>query len=181
MIRRICFFGGPSSGKSTMASHVFAALKTSGFNVELSYEYVKDWTFLGNKPAGFDQVYILAKQIRKEDVILRNSNAVVLTDCPVLLTPCYARVYGIKAAHALEEIALEFEKEYPSLSFFLNREGNVFKTDGRFQNEEQSQKIDNMILEMMINNLNHWKKIQFNEQEKAVSICKDYLSQGPAG
>jgi len=41
---RICLFGSPSSGKSTLASKIFSRLKVDNYNVELVLEYIKEWT-----------------------------------------------------------------------------------------------------------------------------------------
>ena len=57
-IRRICFYGAPGSGKSTVASYIFAELKMLNYNVEFVSEYVKRWTFIKREPQPFDQVFL---------------------------------------------------------------------------------------------------------------------------
>jgi len=84
-IRRICLFGGPGCGKSTTAAYVYSQLKRLGCSVELIQEYVKAWAYEKREVTSFDQVYLLAKQIRMEDLALRNGVKFVVTDSPVYM------------------------------------------------------------------------------------------------
>lgn len=45
--RVITLWGGPGSGKSTMAAEIYARLKRQLCNVEMVREYVKGWAWEG--------------------------------------------------------------------------------------------------------------------------------------
>jgi nicotinamide riboside kinase len=143
MIRRICLYGGPSTGKSTTASGLFAQMKMAEYSVEFVQEYIKFWTFLKRPPVGFDQVYVFGKQVYQEDVTLRSGVRLIVTDCPLWVTAYYAYRNQTIGNQELLEIARKFEEEYPALHIFLKRDEDVsFKAKARFHNEEESKAID---------------------------------------
>jgi len=57
-VRRINLFGGPCSGKSTIASWLFSRLKEEDIDVEFVSEYIKGWTFIPRNCDSFDQLYV---------------------------------------------------------------------------------------------------------------------------
>ena len=148
-IRRICFFGGPNTGKSHAAADVFSILGKKGYSIEQVREYVKDWAYEKREVTSFDQVYLLAKQIRMEDLALRNGVELIVTDCPVLISTCYAKDNGFEAWRALLDLSKGFEKSYPSLSLFLDRGDLEYKPHGRYQTEKEAIAIDSLIKEML--------------------------------
>jgi adenylate kinase family enzyme len=95
MIRRICLFAGPGSGKSTLAAKIFAALKEQQIQVELINEYIKTWAYTGKVPKSYDQLYVFAKQLNSEDVILRHV-PLLITDSPLLLNSAYPLHYQFR-------------------------------------------------------------------------------------
>src|SRR4051812_8750331 len=86
-------FGGPGVGKSTLAAEIFVTLKKRGIEVELIQEYVKAWAWDGKPVGTFDQLYILAKQLKLETRLYGKVD-VVVTDSPLLFSPIYERFYG---------------------------------------------------------------------------------------
>lgn len=144
-IRRICLFGGPGSGKSTTAAWLFASLKMKHHNIELVQEYVKTWSYENRPPQSFDQVYLLAKQIRKEDIVLRNGVDLLVTDSPVYLSTCYAKRYGAPGWQALADLAKEFDKVYRPLNIILARDHSSYRNEGRWQSYEDAVKMDEFI------------------------------------
>ena len=147
-IRRVNFYGGPGLGKTTTASHIFARLKNTIIHnnlptqIELVQEYVKNWAWEGRKPKGFDQVYICAQQMRKEEIPLRNGVDVVVTDSPLLMQCAYARKYGNSYWEALTECVRHFEQAYPSIHILLDRGDRPYVAKGRYESHEQAKDMD---------------------------------------
>ena len=145
--RRISIFGGPGSGKSTLAARVFANLKMRGYSVEQVTEYVKQMAYEGRAPQSYDELYIFSKQLHREDLALRHV-PLIITDCPPLMCAAYARALKFPCWEALLNIALQWEKDYPSLNFFIERTV-PYKAEGRFQTEKQANVVASDILSML--------------------------------
>jgi nicotinamide riboside kinase len=152
MIRRINLFGGPGSGKSTTAAELFARLKRDGHKIELVREYVKNWAYENRPVTGFDQLYLFAKQLRMEDILLRNGVELIVTDSPISLSTCYAERYGHKGMDGLRLIAKDFEYHYPSLNIFLDRGKKEYVNLGRYETEEQAKEMDVLIYKHLVDN-----------------------------
>jgi len=173
MIRRINLFAGAGAGKSTLAASLFSSMKKNGKNVELVHEYVKTWAYEHRDVDSFDQVYLFAKQLRSEDILLRkNRTELIITDSPVMLSVCYAEKYGLERWQSLVEIANSFEEEYPSKNFFLNRSDCEYKQDGRFEDYEQAKEMDKKIKQFMYNQNISFVELSYNEEEKFLSLIE---------
>lgn len=145
---RINLYAGPGAGKSTTSSWLFAELKKRGYSVELVSEYVKSWAIAKRDIIGFDQVYLMGKQLQYEYRFLAHGIKNIVTDSPVLLSACYTRSYfaDLKIADHMEAIIAEYESRHPSLNIFLNRDGKEYRTEGRWQNSDEAKKMDEIIL-----------------------------------
>jgi hypothetical protein len=144
---RISLFAGPGAGKSTTASMQFAKLKIEGHSIELVSEYVKAWAIAKRAVVGFDQVYLMGKQLQYEFRFLQAGIKNTITDSPVLLAPCYAREYfpELNVADHMEAIVMEYERQYPSINIFLNRGDKKYVTEGRYQTEEAARNMDETV------------------------------------
>lgn len=151
MIRRILFYGGPGCGKSTTAAFIFAELKKQGYSIELVDEYIKFWTFIPRVPKGFDSLYVQAKQVHKEDTILRAGTDLIVSDSPVLLQYFYAKHHNTPCQTQMLEIALEVEQHYPSLHIILQREDSDYNELGRYETLQQAKDIDSEFKEYLQN------------------------------
>ena len=143
-IRRINFYGGPGCSKSTTATAIFSELKKLGHNIEYVSEYIKTWAHQGKVPKDFDQLYIFGKQLYKEARILPHVDYII-TDSPVLLNVCYAGKYRCPYAQQCMEIGLQFEARYPALNIFLDRDGLPYINEGRYENLQQAEDMDDYI------------------------------------
>ncbi|CAE7860196.1 folD [Symbiodinium microadriaticum] len=151
MIRRINFFAGPGAGKSTVAARIFSELKIRGFDVEHIPEYIKTWAHENRKPESYDQLYVFAKQLKAEDVILRNVKHIV-TDSPLLLNTSYSKLYNFQASDHLIRIAQQFDRDFPPLNLYIERTVD-YVDKGRYQSYEQAVDFDNFLLEFLDENL----------------------------
>jgi len=142
MIRRICLYGGPGCGKSTTAASIFAALKKNGMSAELVDEYIKFWTYIPRTPKNFDCLYVQAKQVHKEDTILRAGTDFIVSDSPIMLQYFYAKHHNNPCQAQMLAIASEVERHYPSLNILLQREDKDYNELGRYETLKQAKDID---------------------------------------
>ena len=151
MIRRINFFAGPGAGKSTTAARTFAELKVRGHDVEHIPEYIKTWAHEGRAPKSYDQLYVFAKQLKSEDVILRNVSCIV-TDSPLLMNTTYSTLYNFQCAPDLIRIAQQFDRDFPPLNLFIERSVD-YNPKGRYQSEQEAYDFDQFLLDFLDKNL----------------------------
>lgn len=136
------FFGGPGTGKSTMAMHVAALLKWEGRNIELITEYAKDKVWENSLDVLTNQVYVFGKQHQRIHR-LKGQVEVVLTDAPLLLSLVYGRDNP-----DLVELVLRENAANPNLNIFLERR-KAYNPKGRLQDEAGARELDRQIREML--------------------------------
>ena len=174
-IRRVGLFGGPGTGKSTMGALLYAHLKKDHVNVEFVQEYVKSWAYEKRVVSSFDQVYLLAKQIRMEDLVLRNGVDYVITDSPVGMSTCYAQNYGFKEWKSLVEVAKAFEDKYPSLNIFMDRGDMEYQSHGRYQTKQEAIEMDEIIMKHLKDSGRPFEVIDCRDVESAWSLIEKIL------
>jgi hypothetical protein len=147
MVRRICFYAGGGSGKSTTAAWLFSELKRAGCSIELVTEYVKALAWQNLRPTSFDQCYLFGKQLHYEDRVLKSGCNLIVTDSPVLLSSIYARLFADppEMSEPLEKLALIYEKSYPSVNIFLERGDKDYKMHGRWGDIDGAKRVDGEI------------------------------------
>lgn len=150
--KRICLIGGPSAGKSTIASELFSYWKrNSNTSPELVREYVKNWAWEGKQPRGFDQIYLLGKQMYSEERVLRGGATPIITDSPLFLSYIYAQYSLVNRSEALANSILtvvqEFDKIYRPLFVIVNRGDKPYDPKGRFQDVTSAFYIEDRIFE----------------------------------
>lgn len=146
MTKVINLFGGPGTGKSTLAAALFASMKQEGLNVELVREYVKGWAWLDRKPTAGDQLYLLGKQTQAEYKLYGKVDYII-TDSPFLLSPMYEQHYFNRDTTkdaALKFKALAEESGVKYYNFLLSRE-KEYNPKGRYETEDQAKLVDQMI------------------------------------
>jgi len=141
------FYGGPCSGKSTMAANVFAELKWNKITCELISEYAKKLVFEESFPKMKDQIYILSKQHGKQ-VIVDGKVDVAITDSPFILSV----IYDSNETKYLKELALHANTNFWNINIFLER-GIDYDPTGRIQQTiEDAIIIDNKLKKFLIDN-----------------------------
>jgi hypothetical protein len=174
---RINLYAGPGAGKSTTASWLFAELKKRNYSIELVSEYVKSWAIAKRDVIGFDQVYLMGKQLNYEYRFLAHGIQHIVTDSPVLLSACYTRSYfnDLKIADHMEAIIAEYEARHPSLNIFLNRDGKEYRTEGRWQDAEAAKNIDGIVKDTLERNGLPYTEFSFYDTEGILKHVIDNL------
>jgi hypothetical protein len=139
----INLFAGPGAGKSTLAAELFFKMKVAGLSCELVREYVKDWAYEGRQIDGFDQFYIVGKQIKKESLLYGKVDFII-TDCPIWNSAFYedhieGTNYMVNHAKGFTEYAESHDVKYDN--YLLVRK-TVYDPHGRYQTEEEAKQVD---------------------------------------
>lgn len=132
------FYGGPGSGKSTMAARVFSELKERKFNAELVTEFAKDLTWQESMRVLDNQLYVFAKQYHRL-WRLRDKVDIIVTDSPLVLS----LVYGNTSDTFKQLVKEEFGK-FKNINVFLQRV-KEYNPKGRSQTEEEAKLLDGVI------------------------------------
>ena len=177
MIRRVNFYAGPGAGKSTIAARTFAELKIRGHEVEHIPEYIKTWAHEGRVPQSYDQLYVFAKQVKSEDIILRNVPLIV-TDSPVLLSTSYAKHQSVPFYEYLVRVAQQFDRDFPPLNLFIERTVD-YNGAGRYQNEREAHDFDKYLLEFLGENLiGELHHVKVEEFDQIIEMIEGAISGG---
>lgn len=169
MKKIVCLWGGPGTGKSTTCAGIYSKLKKLKFNVEMNREYIKDWVWEKREILDGDQVYITAKQLRKEKIYIREGLEFIITDSPAALCTFYGNKYDkyemeFGACKLVVKQHHQFCKDngYKIEHYFLIRT-KEYNPAGRIQTEDVAksfdQEIENFLVEYGIN----YKKIVCDE------------------
>jgi hypothetical protein len=145
---RINIYGGPGCGKSTIAAWLFGELKARGVVCELAQEYAKKWAYEKKKIHGYDQIYIMGKQIQREYDLMKAGVKIIISDSPVVLSYVYANFYfGNKRqmVEGVRRIVSSFVKECDNINIRLLRVGK-YSTLGRYEDERLAREVDKAIL-----------------------------------
>lgn len=141
-------FGGPGSGKSVSCMDICQQLKKLGYNAEYVQEYAKDlvydenWDMLDGSPE--NQFEILKEQLRRVDRLYGTVDFIV-TDSPVLLNS----VYNKSLTPQYDNMVTSLYKDFENFTYFVERDTSSYQQEGRIQNLEESQKIDEEIKQLL--------------------------------
>ena len=148
---RINFYGGPGSGKSTIAAWAFYELKIRNYSIEHVSEYVKSWVYYKRPVKFFDQLYLFAKQQQYEYRYLSNGVDHIVTDSPTFLAYFYAKHYGHdEITKPIYDLNKAYEHHYPCINIFLERGEKLFQESGRYQTKDEAKDIDKQMKKDLI-------------------------------
>lgn len=153
------FFGGPSSGKSTLAAGVFYKLKTNIYNVELVTEFAKDLVWEKRNSALKCQPFVFGQQLHKIEKIVGQAD-IIVTDSPLLLSTIYSQDYPESFLHSVVDIF----KTFNNLNYFIERGENSYDPVGRNENLEQATTIDEKIKKFL--NMNNIRYFTVNKRDE---------------
>ena len=140
-------YGGPGTGKSTMAARVFATLKRMGINCEMTREFAKDAVWEDSMNVLNDQIYVFGCQHHRLHV-LQNNVDVVLCDSPLLLQLVYCKK-TVKEFDALKRLALEIHNNMDTLDIFLHRT-EKYSNNGRYESKYEARLLDRQIGRLLL-------------------------------
>ena len=137
------FFGGPGCGKSTTCAGVFYDLKTLGIECEVAAEYAKDLVWEKRNFTFEDQIYLFAKQNHRIHNLLGQVK-VVLTDCPILLSP----VYDAQRRPTFEKLVVEQHNSMWTYNVYMRRTTS-YNPVGRIHTAAQARDIDRAVINVL--------------------------------
>lgn len=140
----INLYGGPGTGKSSLAAGLFSELKWRGRTTEMALEFAKDKVWERSTAVLNNQIYIFGKQHHRI-WRLRDQVEVVVTDSPLLLSLIYGAENTSKQFH---ELVLHEHRELRNLNVFLERL-KAYNPKGRLQTEEEAKNIDGRVRSML--------------------------------
>lgn len=151
MKKIVCLWGGPGTGKSTVCAGLFHRLKVLNFNVEMNREYIKEWVWEKRKILPGDQVYVTAKQARREVIYMREGLDFIISDSPLALATFYGDIYDPfeKLGQATRTIVRQHHEickhfGYKVEHFFLQRT-SAYNPVGRNEDEATAIEYDTRI------------------------------------
>ena len=159
----INFFGGPGIGKSTQAAGLHYLMKKNGMSVELTSEFPKTIAWEKNYSAINDQLYITANQHRNISRVYGQVDYIIV-DSPILNGLIYKSRYQGTVypttfyGESFDKFILDLFHQYDNINILLHRNDAGFQKDGRFQDLEESKRVDKELKELMVNN-----DIEFHE------------------
>lgn len=150
----VSIFGGPGSGKTTVASELFVGLKKRNVDVELVTEFAKDLIMANNKSALKHQFYVTGVQAHRIWSAAYHAQ-VVLVDSPILL----GTIYDNRASQAFRDLCFEYHNELTNFNILLRRNPFPHSTYGRVHSLTESVSIDNRIHRLLSENNLYYEEI----------------------
>lgn len=170
----INFFGGPGIGKSTQSAGLFTEMKKNHMDVELTYEFPKIVAWEENFSAIKDQFYITANQHRNISRLYGKVKYIIV-DSPIILGMVYKNLYDNEPEYPskfydeyFDQFIIKLFMKYNNLNVFLRRDDTTYDSNGRFQNLQESKKIDEDIKKRLLDN-----NIPFVEFDVHTYTCFD--------
>lgn len=156
------FYGGPGTGKSTIAAGVFSRLKFLNLKCELVTEFAKDLTYEGRNVALANQVYVFAKQYHRLSRLENHTLDFVLVDSPLKVSNAYSTCEELKA------LVNKVSNSYDNINIFLKRV-KPYQKYGRNQTEYEAQELD-QIYKSLVDNC-----IEFDGSEQEIDNIVNHL------
>lgn len=136
-------FGGPGTGKSTLAAALFSNLKIKGVNVELVTEFAKDLVWSERNKELKNQVYILGKMYHKL-WRLNDKVDVVVIDSPLPLCIYYDQ----NNTPGMKDFVMGLFNQFTNINILLER-NFPYQQEGRYQDEDNALKVHNGICQLL--------------------------------
>jgi len=172
----INLYGGPSSGKSTIAAGLFSLMKTKGYSIELVTEYAKDCVYEHKNFTLSDQLYVFAKQYHKLFCI-KDKVDYAIVDSPLLLSCIYNKLNkNIMPVDIFNPIVLNMYNSFTNTDIFIKKSNKInFENNGRIHNEIESTKISNDILNFLRSITLNYKLIEYLNDNISMIDTVSYL------
>lgn len=143
-------FGGPGSGKSTSCMDICQQLKKQNYKVEYVSEYAKDLVYDKNEKlldgSPESQFEILKEQLKRVDRLYKSGEVdFIVTDSPILLN----EIYNKSLTKEYDSMVASLHNDFNNFNYFMERDASAYQEEGRIQNLEESQKIDQDIKQLL--------------------------------
>jgi hypothetical protein len=163
-------FAGPGTGKSTTCSGIFFDLKNLQINCEMAFEYAKELVWEKRDFTFSNQIYLFGKQHHRITRLLGQVD-VVITDCPILLSP----VYDGEQRPTLEKLVVEEHNKMWTYNVFLTRK-KAYNPIGRRSTHDlaAAQEIDKKVLDVLDRNNQCYETFEASPEGK-IAIVKKIL------
>lgn len=185
MAKIVGFLGGPSTGKTTLATSVFNALAEKGLNPGWASEFVTD-DVQDNGPPDLDyyiyeQYRFLFHQSRREEAALKK-NDIVITDSPLLIGYAYTLQKKEQATlgrqknfiKELTDLFAEDGKRYQHL-YLLKRETSFEDNGIRFHSPEESVAFDTLLKDLLTQSNTPFTPLKGDVQARTDAVLRDIL------
>jgi hypothetical protein len=173
----VTLYGGPGTGKSTVAAALFAMFKRGDHNAELVREYIKNWVWEGREVKPGDQIYIASKQSKHERICF-NDVDVIITDSPIWLSEFYEQKYDNTypvCEHIVNKhVQLATLAGFEICHIFLHR-AKKYNPAGRFQTEAEAKEIDTEILDFIKHK--ELSFVEYTADGNVEEAIYDYINQ----
>jgi hypothetical protein len=180
MSKIINLFGGPGIGKSTQASGLFTEMKKHHMSVEYTYEFPKEVAWEGNISQLKDQFFITANQHRNISRLYGKVDYVIV-DSPIILGCFYEQRYGegypasFYGSAGLSNFLWNLFKKYDNINIVLKRNNETYDPNGRIQDLQEAQEIDEDIRETLL--INNIPFVEFNIGPNTAVDIFNYIKQ----
>jgi adenylate kinase family enzyme len=169
----INLFGGPGSGKTTMAAALFHELKILHYSTEIVSEFAKDMILEHNPQSLDNQFYITGNQAYRQWCASLVYDYVII-DSPILLGAIYNKNKNI--SNEFNAFLLKYHNEFNNINIYIKREENWnYNTKGRLHNIEESLNKDKEIYDFLVNNNIEFYEVNKLENNIAQKILKNLL------
>ena len=120
-------------------------MKMNGLRVELVTEFAKDLVWAGRKKCLSDQMYVIAMQNHRLEV-LRGQVDYVITDSPIPLGIVYAPAKYFKSFPTL---IMEIFNSYENQNFYVTRKTFKYAPEGRKETEQEAEVKGKALLQLL--------------------------------
>lgn len=167
MTKIINLFGGPGIGKSSIAAGLTYKLKKQHITCDNPYEFPKLLAWDENHSAIRDQLFVLANQHRG---IVKSFGKVdfIILDSPILLSLVYKNEYKSDSYPAtlygdtFDKMVLDIYNKYENINIVLDRSEGNHNNFERYQDIDESKKLDTVIEDVLITNDLPYHKVKVN-------------------
>jgi hypothetical protein len=156
----IDFCGGPGAGKSTMAYQLFGWMKKNQYSVAFAPEFATELCWQDRKKELTDQIYLLGEQHHRIYNLLGQVDYIV-SDTSLALTLHYVKNSFDKyptdqdltenIRWTTSALAMYLHQYFNPITFYIDRKQRKFTPKGRAHTEEQANKFDGDIKEVLDN------------------------------